>query len=498
MSESSTIEQEPPRSTPTAAVQSPLNVDAGEAAPRAPTSHTPLPLANANNPGGAIDYELLLDCVHCGLCTASCPTYVETGNENDSPRGRIYLMRAVRDERLELTHEVQRHLELCLDCRACESACPSGVQYGKLIEPFRVGMEQQAIASGTTAKNDDWFHRYILFGLFPYPEKLRRSLAPARIAQKLGLDRLLEATGLWRLLPPRLGRLVTMLPPLEKPLPALPEFIAAKGRRRARVALFTGCVGDALFRQTNWATARVLQENGCDVIVPQNQVCCGAIHFHAGSSEPAREMADKNAAAFDANGVDAIIVNVAGCGSMLKDYGHHWPPMGQASSLPENNPQDTERHRGRSLQRAREQFASKIRDCNEFLDQLGLIDPPGEIRLTATYHDACHLAHAQKVREQPRNLLKKIPGLKLVELPESELCCGAAGTYNLTEPEMAERLARRKLTNIRSTGARLVITANAGCLLQIAREARLQGEKLKIIHPMELLDLSYRREAVKF
>lgn len=457
------------------AQEDPTAVDAGGVAPKSAHPLT-LPMVSSN-PGAGIDYELLLDCVHCGLCTASCPTYVETGNENDSPRGRIYLMRAVRDERLELTHEVQRHLELCLDCRACETACPSGVQYGKLIEPFRVGMEQQAAASGKPAKNDDWFHRYILFGLFPYPEKLRRSLAPARIAQKLGLNRLLEATGLWRLLPPRLGRLVTMLPPLEKPLPALPEFMPAKGRRRARVALFTGCVGDVLFRQTNWATARVLQENGCDVIVPQNQVCCGAIHFHAGSSEPAREMADKNAAACDPSSVDAIVVNVAGCGSMLKDYGHHWHGEKQA---------------------AREQFANKIRDCNEFLDGLGLIEPSGEIRLTATYHDACHLVHAQKVREQPRNLLKKIPGLKLVELPESELCCGAAGTYNLTEPEMAERLARRKLNNIRSTGARLVVTANAGCLLQIAREARMQGESLKIMHPMELLDLSYRREGVRF
>jgi glycolate oxidase iron-sulfur subunit len=268
-----------------------------------------------------------------------------------------------------------------------------------------------------------------------------------------------------------------MLPRLEKPLPALPEFLTAKGRRRARVALFTGCVGDVLFRQTNWATARVLQENGCDVLVPQNQACCGAIHFHAGSSEPAREMADRNSAAFDPAGVDAIIVNVAGCGSMLKDYGHHW--QGE--------------HQGE-----RERFAEKVRDCSEFLDELGLIAPPGEIRVTATYHDACHLVHAQKVRDQPRNLLKQIPGLKLVDLPESELCCGAAGTYNLTEPEMAERLARRKLENIRSTGARLVITSNAGCLLQIAREARMQGENLTILHPMDLLDLSYRREQVRF
>jgi glycolate oxidase iron-sulfur subunit len=439
----------------------------------------PPPVAPVNgNPGAGIDYDLLLDCVHCGLCTASCPTYVETGNENDSPRGRIYLMRAVRDERLELNHDVRRHLELCLDCRACETACPSGVQYGRLIEPFRVGMEQQGVATkDQRPKSEDWFHRYILFGLFPYPDKLRQSLRPARIAQKLGLDQLLFSTGLWRLLPPRLGRLVTMLPKLEKPLPALPEFLAAKGRRRARVALFTGCVGDVLFRHTNWATARVLQENGCDVIVPQSQVCCGAIHFHAGSSPPALEMADKNAAAFNAADVDAIIVNVAGCGSMLKDYGHHWHGEGQA---------------------ARELFASKVRDCSEFLDQLGLITPPGEIRLTATYHDACHLVHAQRVREQPRNLLKKIPGLKLVDLPESELCCGAAGTYNLTEPEMAGRLGKRKLDNIRSTGARVVITSNAGCLLQIAREARLKGETLKIMHPMDVLDLSYRRESVRF
>jgi glycolate oxidase iron-sulfur subunit len=434
--------------------------------------------------GSSIDYELFLDCVHCGLCTASCPTYVETGNENDSPRGRIYLMRAVRDGRLELGHDVRRHLELCLDCRACETACPSGVQYGKLIEPFRVEMEQ-ATPEAAAAKSHDWFHKYILFGLFPYPDKLRRALVPARWAQRLGLEWLLVQSGLWRLLPSRLGRMATLLPKLEKPSAPLPSFLPAKGRRRARVALFTGCVGDALFRQTNWATARVLQENGCDVVVPESQVCCGAIHFHAGSSAPARQMADANVRAFDASGVDAIIVNVAGCGSMLKDYGHHWH-VGQASRLPAAD----------DAQAAREAFADKVRDCSEFLDSLGLVQPPGEVRVTATYHDACHLAHAQKVKDQPRNLLKKIPGLKLVELAESDLCCGAAGTYNLTEPEMAERLARRKLDNIRRTGAGVVITSNAGCLLQIAREARLQGETLKIVHPMDLLDLSYRRETL--
>ncbi|MEX2175772.1 MAG: (Fe-S)-binding protein [Pirellulaceae bacterium] len=442
--------------------------------------------AAAARPGASIDYGLFLDCVHCGLCTASCPTYVETGNENDSPRGRIYLMRAVRDGRLELGHDVRRHLELCLDCRACETACPSGVQYGKLIEPFRIEMEQASPDHGA-AKSDDWFHKYILFGLFPYPDKLRKTLIPARWAQRLGLEWLLVQSGLWRLLPTRLGRMATLLPKLERPAPPLPAFLPAKGRRRARVALFTGCVGDALFRQTNWATARVLQHNGCDVVVPESQVCCGAIHFHGGASSPARDMADANVRAFDAGGVDAVIVNVAGCGSMLKDYGHHWH-VGQASRLPDSDDQ----------QAGREELAAKVRDVSEFLDQLGLIQPPGEIRLTATYHDACHLAHAQQVREQPRNILQKVPGLKLVDLAESDLCCGAAGTYNLTEPEMAERLAKRKLDNIRRTGARVVITSNAGCLLQIAREARMQGETLKIVHPMDILDLSYRRETLEF
>jgi glycolate oxidase iron-sulfur subunit len=423
----------------------------------------------AEGPAPAIDYRLFLDCVHCGLCTAACPTYVETGNENDSPRGRIYLMRGVTDGRLQLSEDVRRHLELCLDCRACETACPSGVQYGKLIEPFRIGMD----AGDTGGKSNDWFHRWILFGLFPYPARLRAALAPARWAQRLRIDRALKGSGLLRLLPRQLRQLVEMLPPLEKPTAALPAFLPAIGPRRARVALFTGCVGDSIFRGTNWATARVLQQNGCDVIVPVEQGCCGAIHFHAGSSEPARQFADANVRAFSLDDVDAVIVNVAGCGAMLKDYGHHW-------------------HDAHQPRRA--EYAAKIKDVSEFLDELGIIAPTGEIALTATYHDACHLGHAQKVREAPRRLLSKIPGLRMVELPETELCCGAAGTYNLTEPEMSARLSRRKLANILTTGARAVITGNAGCLLQIAGEARRQDEKLWIAHPVDVLDMSYCSE----
>jgi glycolate oxidase iron-sulfur subunit len=420
------------------------------------------------NPGAALDYELLLDCVHCGLCTAACPTYVETGDENESPRGRIYLMRAVTDGKLELNDRVRGHLELCLDCRACETACPSGVQYGKLIEPFRIAMEE---TSGEQ-RGSDWFRKHILFGLFPYPKKLRRALLPARIAQRTGLMKLLRATRVTRLLPAQLRRMVDMLPPPHKNEGPLPEFLPAIGRRRATVALFTGCIGDAMFRHVNWATARVLQQNGCDVHVPQNQVCCGAIHFHAGSSEPAREFADQNLSAFPIERFDAIINNIAGCGSMLKDYGHHW-------------------HDDRQAERAA--WSAKMRDVNEFLDELGLLRPEGEIHVVATYHDACHLLHAQKVHDPPRRLLAQIPGLVLHDLPESELCCGAAGTYNLTQPEMSARLSRRKLDNIKKTGARVAITSNAGCALQIAREARDQGEQLAVVHPMEVLDWSYRR-----
>lgn len=430
------------------------------------------PKANPNPLAAAVDYELLLDCVHCGLCTSACPTYVELGDENDSPRGRIYLMREVIDGKLDLTPRVRRHLDLCLDCRACETACPSGVQYGKLIEPFRVAMDS-ITDDGTDAPRPNWFRRWILFRLFPYSNRLRASLLPARIAQRLGIMSFLRATKLTRLLPTPVRRMVDMLPPPRRNEGPLPEFLPAIGRRRATVALFTGCAGDALFRHVNWATARVLQQNGCDVHVPRNQACCGAIHFHAGSSEPARMFADQNLAAFPIGRFDAVINNVAGCGSMLKDFGHHWHDSAQAD---------------------RSTWASKVKDVNEFLDQIGLVPPAGEIRAVATYHDACHLLHAQKIREAPRNLLAQIPGLELRDLPETEICCGAAGTYNLTEPEMSDRLSRRKLENIRQTKARLLITSNAGCALQIDREARDQGERITVVHPIEVLDWSYRGE----
>ena len=441
---------------------------------------TPSPSAGAGTTsstvGSGIDYERFLDCVHCGLCTAACPTYLETGDENNSPRGRIYLMRAVTDGRLELTDAVKGHLDLCLDCRSCETACPSGVQYGRLIEPFRVEMQQHEAAKSPGRPAQDWFHRWILYGLFPYPRRLRWALAPAKLMQLLKLDQLAEKIGLMKLLPERLRRMQRLLPPLKAREPQLPEFLPAKGPRRARVALFTGCVADAMFHHVNWATARVLQANGCDVVIPRNQACCGAIHYHSGAGGPALDLARTNVNAFDLDSIDAVVINVAGCGSMLKEYGH------VAAELAADDQQTSN---------GLNKLAGKVKDVSEFLSALGPIAPQGEVRIKATYHDACHLCHAQKIREQPRELLSLVPGLELVPLAESEICCGAAGSYNLTQGEMADQLADRKIKNILATGAEAVIMGNAGCSLQIQAALRQAGAPVWVAHPMEILDLSY-------
>ncbi|MGE3804757.1 MAG: (Fe-S)-binding protein [Gemmataceae bacterium] len=423
------------------------------------TPRTSLPMAR----DAGIDYELFLDCVHCGLCTSACPTYVELGTEMDSPRGRIYLMRAVTDGRLELDDTVRHHLDLCLDCRACESACPSGVQYGKLIEPFRAHLTKTLPDTGTLS----WLQRLVLFHVFPYGWRNTLALAPVRLLQWSGLDRVLEKSGALNLLPGRVRQMHEMLPRLKSAPGHLPEFLPAEGKKRARVALFTGCVGNAIFPATNWNTVKVLQKNGCEVLVPRKQGCCGALHYHAGQEEPARQFAQDNADAFNVNDVDAIIVNAAGCGAMLKDYGH----------LLDGAPGS--------------QFAAKVKDISEFLVALGPVKPENPLKLKATYHDACHLCHAQQVRSQPRQLLSLIPELEVVPLAESEICCGAAGSYNLSQPEMAERLGRRKVENILKTGARAVVSGNVGCLLQVARHLRRESPEIWVGHTIDALWASY-------
>lgn len=430
------------------------------------TSRVELPTVSSPHDAG-IDYELFLDCVHCGLCTSACPTYVELGDENDSPRGRIYLMRAVTDGRIELDDAVQRHLDLCLDCRACESACPSGVQYGKLIEPFRIHMQKTGVKRETLG----WLERLMLYHLTPYAGRMRLALAPARWAQRLGIDRWLAP-----LMPGPMRRMQAMLPPLKPHYGTLPEVLPAEGPRRARVALFLGCAADAFFPGTNLATAKVLQKNGCEVWMPRRQVCCGALHYHAALEAPARDFARQNCEAFQPSDLDAIIVNAAGCGAMLKDYGHlfHGQP-------------EAERAMG---------FARKVKDISEFLIELGPIKPTHPVPLTATYHDACHLCHGQQIRKQPRQLLELIPELRLVPLAESEICCGAAGSYNLTQPEMAERLGERKAKNVVATGAQAVFSGNVGCLIQLGRYLRAKKPELVIAHPIDALWASYAGKGV--
>ncbi|SIO65395.1 glycolate oxidase iron-sulfur subunit [Singulisphaera sp. GP187] len=419
-----------------------------------------------------IDYRLYQDCVHCGLCTASCPTYLETSDENDSPRGRIYLMRAVADGRLDFSPEVREHLDLCLDCRACESACPSGVQYGKIIEPFKVALQRTAPASERTSL----LRRLILHHLFPYSGRVKLALMPARLLQRVGLINWAEKVGLTKLLPPTLRRMQAMLPDLTGSHGHLPEVLPAIGPKRARVALFLGCVADAMYPETNAATARVLQQNGCEVVVPRSQVCCGAIHYHSGVEEPALELARQNIAAFDPTQYDAIIVNAAGCGAMLKDYPHLLPAADHTAA---------------------EQFTAKVRDISEFLVALGPIKPTHSLPMKVTYHDACHLCHGQQIRSQPRQLLAMIPGVELVPLEETEICCGAAGTYNLTQPEMSERLGIRKMDHLAATGAEVVATGNVGCILQIARKIKERGSPMKVVHPVDLLDRAYGGEPKK-
>jgi glycolate oxidase iron-sulfur subunit len=417
-----------------------------------------------------LEYGQLLQCVHCGLCLPSCPTYAELGQEPDSPRGRIYLIKAVADGRITLSDSVATHLSLCLGCRACESACPSGVQYGHLIEAGRAELEARRPGS-------PWrrlLRRAAFDALLPRPALLRAVGAALRFYQRSGLQRLVRGSGLLRLFPASLAASEALLPPLP---PAgrrgsLPEVVPARGMRRARVGLLHGCVQDAVFRPHNEATLRCLARQGAEVAIPRTQGCCGALHAHAGEPEAARALARATITAFEGAGVEAVVVNAAGCGAHMKAYGH----------LLRGDPAWAERAAA---------FARKVVDVTEFLARAPLVGPLGPLPLRATYHDPCHLAHGQKVRAEPRALLRAVPGLELVELGEAEMCCGSAGIYNLTEPAMARRLLDRKMAHVEATGATAVVTANPGCILQIAAGLRARGRAVEVLHVVEVLDRAY-------
>jgi len=416
-------------------------------------------------------YARANDCVHCGLCLPACPTYTTNGLEADSPRGRIMLIKGMADGKVEPTDAVLHHLELCLDCRACETACPSGVVYHELIEETR-----EHLAGKTPRTRGQRMVGLVTHLLFPHPRRLKLSLLGPRLLQRVGLWN--AACALTeKLLPAELGKMQRMLPtdgPLwEKPLRA---FYPAAGQRDGpaqRVGFFAGCVGSVLFQEVNRQSVALLQHVGCDVVVAPRQRCCGAMHHHGGDTARARAFARRNIDAFLPAGMPedefpgVIVTNIAGCGAMLRDYAH----------LLRDDPAYAERAQA---------FESRVRDISEALLACDL-RPTRPIDATATYHDACHLLHAQKVADAPRQLLARIDGLELVRLAESDMCCGAAGTYNLTQPEMAMSLGRRKLEHIHATGASLCVTGNVGCAMQIDSEGRRLGRPVEVVHPVTLL-----------
>ena len=415
--------------------------------------------------------DLIDDCVHCGFCLPTCPTYQNWGEEMDSPRGRIDLMRGVRSGQTALTDTVVGHFDKCLGCMACVTACPSGVKYDVLIEETRGYIERNHRRGAY-----DRLTRGMIFSLFPYPRRLKGMLAFLMVYVFTGARWLVHAVGLPKLLPARLRNLEELLPPLSahQLTASLPERVPAQGQQRARVSLVAGCVQRVFFPGVNEATLRVLSAEGVEVLVPRGQGCCGALSMHAGRDHESLDFARELIARLERDPVDAILINAAGCGSHLKDYGR----------LFAGDPAFAERARA---------FSAKVRDINEYLADL----PPRATRhpldLKIAMHDACHLAHAQRIRSQPRALLSGIPGVQLLEIPDSEQCCGSAGIYNLVQPESADQVGNRKVDNVLSTGADLLASANPGCTLQIQKILRDRGGKaIRAAHPIEILDASIR------
>jgi glycolate oxidase iron-sulfur subunit len=410
--------------------------------------------------------ELVADCVHCGFCLPTCPTYTLWGEEMDSPRGRIYLM----NEGLQgepMTPAMVQHFDACLGCMACVTACPSGVQYDRLIEATRAQVERRHDRPRT-----DTTLRTAIFALFPHKRRLRLMRGPLRAYQATGLQRLVRRSGLLERISPRLAVMADLAPRLTRRERLAPR-VPAVGTRRAVVGLLTGCVQGEFFPGVNAATVRVLAAEGCDVIVPPSQGCCGALSVHNGREAEAQEYARRTVDTFEAAGVDAVVVNAAGCGSSMKEY----------ADLLEDDPEYAERAA---------RFAERVRDVSEFLADLGTVAPRHPLEVSVAYHDACHLGHAQGVRSQPRALLKEIPGLQLREIPEAELCCGSAGIWNILFPEPARELGDRKARNVASTGAELLVTANPGCLMQVASALQRQGARIGMAHTIEVLDASIR------
>jgi glycolate oxidase iron-sulfur subunit len=414
--------------------------------------------------------ELISECVHCGFCLATCPTYALWGNEMDSPRGRIYLMKLASEGQIQLDPTFVHHIDNCLGCMACMTACPSGVKYDRLIEATRAQINRNHNRPFTSS-----LQRRMILHLFPRPDRLRALLVPVRIYQRSGLQSLVRKSGVLKLLPKSLRTMEALLP---ASLPAasaaqLPEHVAAHGSRRLRVGLLSGCVQSVFFPEVNAATMRVLAAEGCEIVVPRDQGCCGALMVHAGEEARALDHARETIDVFERERVEVVVSNAAGCGSNLKDFGY----------LLRDDPQYADRART---------FSAKCRDISEVLASLTPRAPRQALPLRVCYHDACHLQHAQSVRLQPRAVLATIPGLELLEVAEPALCCGSAGIYNLVRPGPAEELGARKVHHILATAPSIVATGNPGCLLQLQSGIKMAGSNVPVVHMVQLLDASIR------
>ncbi|MBD2141124.1 (Fe-S)-binding protein [Anabaena sp. FACHB-1250] len=425
------------------------------------------------------DPKLIDSCVHCGFCLSTCPSYRVLGKEMDSPRGRIYLMDAINEGEIALNTATVEHFDSCLGCLACVSTCPSGVQYDKLISATRHQVERNYHRS-----LPDKLIRQLIFSLFPNPDLLRILLFPLLVYQKLGISKLLQATGLIKAISPRLAAMESILPEitLKSFQNSLPDIIPAQGEKRYRVGVILGCVQRLFFSPVNEATVRVLTANGCEVVIPKSQGCCAALPEHQGQTEQAKTLARQMINSFADTNVDFVIINAAGCGHTLKEYGH----------ILADDPEYAEKAKI---------FAAKVKDSQEFLANIGLtakLSPLTEKNLTLVYQDACHLLHGQKISVQPRQLLKQIPGVTLKEPIDAALCCGSAGVYNMLQPEVGEELGKQKAQNLLNTGADLIASPNPGCSLQISKYLPdLPGKTISIMHPMELLDYAIRGEKLE-
>jgi len=409
--------------------------------------------------------ELVDDCVHCGFCLPTCPTYSIWGEEMDSPRGRIYLMeQGLNGE--PMTDTMVGHFDACLGCMACVTSCPSGVQYDKLIEATRAQVERNHVRTPREKAL-----RAAIFALFPYPKRLRLLRGPLRMYQRTGLERAVRRSGLLARMP-RIGALESLAPRLGERT-AIPERLPATGARRAVVAMLLGCVQREFFPDVNAATARILQAEGCDVVVPGSQGCCGALSMHTGREPEAQRFARRLIDTFEEQGVEYVVVNAAGCGSAMKEY----------ATLLSDDPAYADRAAA---------FAAKVRDISEILVELGPVAPRHPVPMVVAYHDACHLAHAQGVRTQPRQLLAGIPELEVREIGDPEICCGSAGVYNVLQPEPARELGDRKAAAVLATGADVLVTANPGCLMQVASSMERTGGSIAMAHTVEVLDASIR------